>query len=62
MPGLCLHFHLWENLVKEFHSLIIVDGKELVEVLLSYLVGDNIAIYDCGHLVFPLDDLALLIL
>ena len=52
-----LHLYLRENLVKELHSLIVIDCQELVEILLGNLMGEHIAIDDSRHLVFSLNHL-----
>ena len=46
-----LHIHLTEYLGEEFHAMIVVNGHELVILLLAYLMGDMLSIDDSSHLV-----------
>ncbi|CUQ21561.1 Uncharacterised protein [Segatella copri] len=39
--------------------MIVVDGKELVILLLGNLMGKDIPIYYCSHLVFPFNSIAI---
>ena len=48
-PWHILHIDFTEDVGEEFHAMIIIDGHELVILLLGYLMADALAIDDGGH-------------
>ena len=44
-----LHINLMENMAEELHAMIVIDGHELVILLLVDFMGDGLAIDDGGH-------------
>ena len=48
-PWHILHINFTEDVGEEFHAMIIIDGHELVILLLGNLMADTLAIDDSGH-------------
>ena len=44
-----LHIHLIEDMTEEFHAMVVIDGHELVVLLLGNLMGDRLSVDDCCH-------------
>ena len=46
------HIHLTEDVGEELHTMIVIDGHELIILLLSNLMADAFTIDDSRHAVF----------
>ena len=44
-----LHIHLLEDMAEELHAMVVIDGHELVVLLLGDLVRDGLSVDDGGH-------------
>ena len=49
-----LDIDLIEDLREELHTVIVINGEELVVLFLGNLMRNSLSIDDCGHLVFAI--------
>ena len=50
-PRNVLHIHFLEDVAEELHAMVVIDGHELVVLLLVDLMGNGFSIDDSGHTV-----------
>ena len=50
-PRNVLHIHFLEDVAEELHAMVVIDGHELVVLLLVDLMGNGFSIDDSGHAV-----------
>ena len=53
--GLPSHLYFWEYLVKEFETVLVVKGSQLVKRLLVYLMGYGVAVNNCSKDILSFD-------